>query len=688
MLFLSTIERQTKKALASALVLALSCSGWLGNPAFAQGMAAFAPAALQGPVAWASPRGNAHRLLQLAQGRGLTIEDEKLVRAIALRFPEAARTLDTDSLFEQSPAGLRLAQAGKEFVLRLLSSLGDAAQDPASLGISPEAFAELADLRGSISRTPSLDAAEKAVQSSDFGSIFDGSGPSASGAFPVGAEAWAGTAAPSSAMPADLSAPSREPVSHYTGLPAPARLSFPAQKPGLWQRIKAFFRGPALVPAVFVGSIASTYGSEISGASTFIHEGSHRAAAQVLVDPGYLKLQVDGFENLGAFVKNPSWQSLKDFLAMRDTHADGAAGYVSYGDLRPTELGGRIGANASRAVISAAGSAAQAGASMAQFAVGYAVRKDHPVIGYTLMAASSVQHLSNSLYLWSAAGMSAGELAEAASTGHDWASFAAATGVNPTLTALAYTALLPAEALVLHLIGKAVQKKKDDQRALASLISRGEITEADLLRLYDGYPEKARLQAAEASVAALASGQGSPADDPTAADEAAKQYRAFQLHVAQAYQGLVDEEKLRLGPVQEEKLSLKERLAAGWKGLFSGPDKTGNLLQAGMLGGGVAAGAAALAKTLGSALGGEILKGLVPGLGVLGAAYGLHKIGKALRDRSSDGVVKTLDVLQNALSVAGAAGMATLNPLLAAGGHGASLAVLIAKLIYLKYPPA
>ena len=208
---------------------------------------------------------------------------------------------------------------------------------------------------------------------------------------------------------------------------------------------------------------------------------------------------------------------------MRDTHADGAAGYVSYGDLRPTELGGRIGANASRAVISAAGSAAQAGASMAQFAVGYAVRKDHPVIGYTLMAASSVQHLSNSLYLWSAAGMSAGELAEAASTGHDWASFAAATGVNPTLTALAYTALLPAEALVLHLIGKAVQKKKDDQRALASLISRGEITEADLLRLYDGYPEKARLQAAEASVAALASGQGSPADDPTAADEAAKQ---------------------------------------------------------------------------------------------------------------------------------------------------------------------
>jgi hypothetical protein len=239
---------------------------------------------------------------------------------------------------------------------------------------------------------------------------------------------------------------------------------------------------------------------------------------------------------------------------------------------------------------------------------------------------------------------------------------------------------------VLHFIGKALQRKKDDQRALASLISRGEVTEEDLLRLYDGYPEKRRLQAAESSVAAIASGQGAPAD-PKTSGEAAKQYRAFQLHVAQAYRELIDEEKLRLGPVQEEKVSLKERLAAGWTGLFSGPDKTGNLLQAGLLGGGVAAGAAALAKALGSALGGEILKGLVPGLGVLGAAYGLHKIGKALRDQSSDGVVKTLDILQNALSVAGAAGMVTLNPLLAAGGHGASLAVLIAKLVYLKYHP-
>ncbi|MEK9144105.1 MAG: hypothetical protein AAB339_00680, partial [Elusimicrobiota bacterium] len=521
------IEKQTKKALASALVLALSCSGWLGNPAFAQGAAAFAPAALQGPAAWASPRGNAHRLLQLAQGRGLTIEDEKLVRAIALRFPEASRTPDTDSLFEQSPDGLRLAQAGKEFVLRLLSSLGDTAEDPASLGMSSEAFAELADLRDGLSRTPSLDAAEKAARGSDFGSLFDGSGPSGSDAIPVAAQAEA----PSSAMSAGPGAPSRGPAFYYDGLPASARLSFPAEKPGLWQRIKAFFRGPALIPAVFVGSISSTYGSEISGASTFIHEGSHRAAAQLLADPGYLKLQVDGFENFGALVKNPSWDSLKDFLAMRDTHADGAAGYVSYGDLHPTELGRRIGANASRAVISAAGSAAQAGASMAQFAVGYAVRKDHPVIGYTLMAASSVQHLSNSLYLWSAAGMSAGEIAEAAATGHDWASFAAATGINPTLTALAYTALLPAEALVLHLIGKAVQKKKDDQRALASLISRGEITEADLLRLYDGYPEKARLQAAETSVAAQASGQASPTA-PTATRETAKQYRAIQLHLA------------------------------------------------------------------------------------------------------------------------------------------------------------
>lgn len=681
MLFLPSIRGRIQKTLASALVLALSSSGWLGTPAMAQAAAAFAPAPLrQSAPAWASPQGNAARLLAMARGRSLSEEDSKLVRAIALRFPEAARTPDTDSFFERSPEGARLTQPGREFLLRLLAGLEEGTITGPGQGSGRAAAGDFADLRKGLPQVPTFDAADLAARSSDPGAFFDGSG-AAAGALPAPTESWAGTSA-EAASEASTS-PSFGP-SAYSDLPAPAMPSFPAEKPGFWGRVKAFFRGPALVPSVFLGSLAASYGTEVTGASTFIHEGSHRAAAQVLADPGYLKLQVDGFENLGALVRRPSWSAFKDFIGMRDTHADGAAGYVSYGDLHPTELGRRIGVDATRAVISAAGSAAQAGAAMAEFAAGYALRKDHPVIGYTLMAASSMEHLSNSLYLWSAAGMSAGQIAEAASTGHDWASFAAATGINPALTALAYTALLPAEALVLHLIGKAAQRAKEDQRALASLISRGEITEADLSRLYDGYPDKPRLQAAESSVAALALGAGSPADPRTSAD-AARQYRAFQLYAAQAYRDRIEEEKALLGPLPEEKLSLKERLAAGWNGLFSGPDKTGSLLQAGLLGGGAVAGLAALAKTLGSALGAEVLKALVPGLGVLGAAYGLHKIGAALRDPGSDAVVKTLEVLQNALSVAGAAGMMTLNPLLAVGGQAGSLAVLIAKLVYLKH---
>jgi len=214
------------------------------------------------------------------------------------------------------------------------------------------------------------------------------------------------------------------------------------------------------------------YAGEATGASTWLHEEGHALAMRTLRDPAQVRVQVDGFENWRNLLEHPSWENLAGALGMRDAHGDGAAGYASYSGARETDLSRRLGERNTSAVISASGSVVQDLPAIAGFAAGYAIRKKHPVAGTALMTTSMAQHLMNSVYPWSAAAMSARDLAQAAARGHDWANVAQATGIHPALTALAYTAILPLEALVLHLGSKARERARGQGPAPLGLRKR------------------------------------------------------------------------------------------------------------------------------------------------------------------------------------------------------------------------
>jgi len=681
MLFLCFIQK-TRKALATGLVLSLILATWAGPCQALAGQGAPAPAA-------AGSQSPAARLQGMAAGQALGPADILLVRSAVERLAGEAGLKSPDELFEKSAGqGVVLSAPGREFVLRLLASLESdrrrAALGPAALSgrISAQ---ELSRLRLAAS-----------IQAPEMGQVFDGSfGRRGYSEPPVPADDPSRTQASAPSPAPGVFAPAQAPRPVFFGQKAAYR---PAaeERPGLLSRIKSFFGDirtdkSLLIPAALWTGCLAMYGVTVSGLDTFIHEGAHEAVMGATQSPGQLTVQVDGFENLRGLLQHPSWGSLKDLLTMRDVHSDGAAGYTSYGDPHQTDLGRTLGPSGTRAAISAAGSLAQEASAMGAFAAGYALRKSHPVIGYTLMSAAALEHLNAAFYLWDAALMPASQLASAAASGHDWAGFAQATGINPLVSAVAFSALLPAEALVMHFIGKARERAREDQRALAGLIENGGITEAELLKFYDGYPGKQGLQAAEGGVALMADARGAAALGPgtAATADAAREYRKFQLYVIGKCRERIDAEKRLLPAAPKERRSISQ-LLSDFMRCLEGPDrdKLNAGLQLTMMGGGFVAGVAGLAKAMGSAAAGELLRTLIPGLGAMGMAVSIRNIIKDFRNPGANRTERFLDVLQNAFGAAGAAGALTLNPILAIAGQAGCMAAMGAKLLYLRSHPA
>lgn len=387
------------------------------------------------------------------------------------------------------------------------------------------------------------------------------------------------------------------------------------------------------------------YGTNVSGLDTGLHEYSHATAVNALYDGAHPTVQVDGFENIGDFLKNPSGENLAKALTGYDRYQDGAAGYTSYSPGTPSELGTRVGPRGSAAIVSAAGSLAQELPVLSGWVAGFKLRHKHPFLGYTLMTASTISHFTNMLYPWSAIGA-----ADQAHTGHDWAAFAAETGINPALTAAALTLSLPAVAVGLYLTEHHAQEKMKDHLALARLINNDQISPDDLSRLKAAYGSAKQMNEAEERMHALLSrpldqvSKGFDRELSKASKELRREYDRFSDFVISQNREQIDQEKKQLKdqapPGQAGWLT---RASADLKQHFA-KDKLGAALETGTIAGAAAVtGASALRAAglvsgtlsgIGGAMGGA-LSVLAPGVGVLGAAHGIYRAAHTFADPSA-----------------------------------------------------
>ncbi|MFH2201940.1 MAG: hypothetical protein ABIJ96_02390 [Elusimicrobiota bacterium] len=644
-----------RRILARQLALSLALSGW--------------SAPLRAYAACPSAAG-LNRLGQLAQGEPLRQEDFPLThKALRQARPECGADCFAGLLLGGADGAIRLTPPGKQLLIQAAAQCAPYRFLPA--GPRPALPAKTVELRGA--GTPLRNLTQP-----DGGRYFDGAAE-LKPAVAVGAARGASYTA--AVIPARVTA-KHSGLSLNRDPPAPA-LEYPEDikaKKEFWGRLKGMF-----------GSMASFYANQITGAGTWVHEKGHEIFIRLLHNPKHLEVQVDGIENMRNVGRAPSWDSLKKFLGSHDTHQDGAAGYASYGGFQDTPLGTRLGDSASTAIISAAGSLAQDVPAIAGYAAGFMLRKKHPAIGYTLMTTSMMNHFVNSLYLWSAVGMSAEQLAAAGRSGHDWAKFATATQIHPVITALAFTAILPLEALTLHYASKAYARKVNDRRALGSLIEKGDIAEIDLLALYELYPGRDKLQLAEARLSELMQaydkkrGAESIAGMQGAAGIVAKEFEKFQSYVIKTYRAELDAEIERLPKIERETLANAVRQVKAYYRARYRADKLGTGMEVGTIGVGAAAGVAAAARAAGLAAAGTALEVMIPGLGALGVASGLHRTRKALRDASLNGVEKTLAVVQHASGAVGSLGMITAEPLMMLGGMAGSLTALGARWLYGKW---
>lgn len=116
-----------------------------------------------------------------------------------------------------------------------------------------------------------------------------------------------------------------------------------------------------------------------------------------------------------------------------------------------TELGQKLGPEGSRALVAGAGTLVDATSAAISFAVGYRIRKEHPVLGPALMGFGALTMANSVLYAGSAL---FGSLPALANQGNDFAALAVSIGLHPLASLAILGALLPAEYLLLKTLEK------------------------------------------------------------------------------------------------------------------------------------------------------------------------------------------------------------------------------------------
>lgn len=409
------------------------------------------------------------------------------------------------------------------------------------------------------------------------------------------------------------------------------------------------------------------YASATTGATTLLHEHAHGFMVNHLYEKPFVDIQVDGIDNLKNLISQPSVENLGRLLSGYDANQDGGAGMTrfTFGE-GLNETGQTLGANTSRALVSAAGSISEEIPSLMGFAAGFKLRKKHPVMGYTLMTAAGIQHLSASSYTISAVTPSIAKL-----PGHDWAKFAELTGIPPLATAIAFTATMPLLGAAMWFGEKRAEEKVKDRLAVGNLVRRGDITPRELARAFTKYGNKEKLKKAEDSLMELLNTPRNETDKKQidkklkkAVENVRREYGSFGDFLAKSNRAKVDEEKKHLSGPGKSTMSnftsnLKDSVKESWKA-----DKVGAALTTGTLAGAGIVVGKSLAKLAFAMTGSpaalstiSTLSSLLPGVSLVGTAAATYRAGKALNNPNAGKMDKTAAVSTAVFSGLCTAGM-------------------------------
>lgn len=409
------------------------------------------------------------------------------------------------------------------------------------------------------------------------------------------------------------------------------------------------------------------YTSATTGATTLLHEHAHGFMLNHLYEKPFVEIQVDGIDNLKNLISQPSVENLGRVLSGYDANQDGGAGMTRFtlGE-GLNETGQTLGADTSRALVSAAGSISEEIPALMGFAAGFKLRKSHPVMGYTLMTAAGIHHLSASSYTISALTPSMAKL-----PGHDWAKFAELTGIPPLATAIAFTATMPLLGAAMWFGEKRAEEKVKDRLAVGNLVRRGDITPRELARAFTKYGNKEKMKKAENSLMELLSAPRNETDKKQidkklkqAVENVRREYGSFGDFLAKNNRAKVDQEKKHLSSPGKSTMSnftsnLKDSVRESWKA-----DKVGAALTTGTLAGAGIVVGKSLAELAFAMIGSpaalstlSTLSSLLPGVSLVGTAAATYRAGKALNNPNTGKMDKAAAVSTAAFSGLCTAGM-------------------------------
>lgn len=403
-----------------------------------------------------------------------------------------------------------------------------------------------------------------------------------------------------------------------------------------------------------------------TGVETYIHESAHKAMVHSFYKNANVTVQVDGIDNVKNYIADPTSENFKKIIDMYDANQDGGAGVTSFNyGAGPRKIGEIMGAKGNDAVISAAGCASTEAISFLLFGAGFKMRKKNPVAAYALMTTAGLNHISNSLYVISA--MMPGPKIE----GHDWEAFAKDTGVPASLTALLFSLSLPALGLGMYFTEKAHKEKLKRHFTVSKLIKQNQLKSEVVSSLFEKYPKRAMILGLENQLNTYLSDMGKkdPGETSKILKKLMSEYAGFTDYLIKNNIELVENEKQRLFP--EEKITATEKikkLFGELKTTFKNEPGLTIFSGAGILGGIITAickSFGALNRISGSAgttssflsAGGNILKGIIAPLGLMGAVGVCMKALKTLKDPKSTIGDKVTAGAFSGFSILGAASM-------------------------------
>lgn len=195
----------------------------------------------------------------------------------------------------------------------------------------------------------------------------------------------------------------------------------PKAKPEPEGKVEEFVRENPLLATGLLGSAAYTAASAFP--ATWLHEQGHAQAIKALYTNGRPSVEVFPFKG----------------------------GVTRWYPSQLTQLGQKLGADNARAMVAAAGTIVDIGVATGTFALGFNLRKEHPIAGSALMGYGAMTMLNSVLYAGSALGKN---LAQLSTTGNDFATIAVKGGLPPIASVAILASIIPLEYLALRWLEK------------------------------------------------------------------------------------------------------------------------------------------------------------------------------------------------------------------------------------------